>query len=266
MPKRKIFSLKEQSFILDNRLKLPSRELAVALGVSKTIVLRYLKERELSVPPEIIREFRKRHRKTSFTPEEDQMIRNSYLEMPIKRLAKKMGRSATGIMCRIKAMGLEIPKELVDARKKKGRYEKGNVPFNKGKKVRDLVSPEAMERMSTTWFQKGHVPHNTYDKDGTITIRKDSYGRSYHWIRVKMGKWRMLNRYIWEKEYGPIPEGRLIVFKDRNSLNCVLENLECISKSENALRNNTQFHLLDPELKSAIRMKNKLTKTLKNGK
>lgn len=54
-----------------------------------------------------------------------------------------------------------------------------------------------------------------------------SSGR-YH---IKHGdKWVEYSRYLWEQAHGPIPEGHIIEYRDRNSRNCVLENLRMVDK------------------------------------
>ena len=69
---------------------------------------------------------------------------------------------------------------------------------------------------------------------------------------------------IYQDAYGPIPKNHIIVFKDRNTLNVTLENLECITRQENMQRNT--LHRLAPEIKQTIRVLTKLKKTIKNGK
>ena len=100
------------------------------------------------------------------------------------------------------------------------------------------MSPEAIAKSSKSRFKKGHVPHNICVLgNGTIRIRKESDGRKYKYIRVKVGEWKLYHRHIWEKAHGPIPEDSMIVFKDGNGLNCKIENLQLITKIENMYRN-----------------------------
>ena len=39
-----------------------------------------------------------------------------------------------------------------------------------------------------------------------------------------------LGRYVWEQNYGPIPKGYKIIYKDGNFNNCELDNLLCVNK------------------------------------
>lgn len=119
-----------------------------------------------------------------------------------------------------------------------GRFNKGHKSWNKGMKGIDL-GPNSRR----TRFKKGHLPANT-EHDGAVKIRS-SKGRRYFWIRISKAKWIMLHVYLWEKENGPVPEGHIIIFKDKNPLNCRPENLECISQAENVLRNSGSINLPD---------------------
>lgn len=107
-----------------------------------------------------------------------------------------------------------------------GKFKKGQRPINQWA----VMDTKSREKIKATWFQKGHLPHNT-KHDGAITCRN-----GYYWIRISLGKWEQLHRHLWKKTHGPIPKGMLITFKDQDSMNCVLENLEMISKKENLRR------------------------------
>jgi hypothetical protein len=141
------------------------------------------------------------------------------------------------------------------------RFSKGHAPANKGKKWDEFMSSEGAENSLKTTFQNGHLPHNT-KADGQISIRNDE-GRQYKYIRISKGKWTPLHIYLWEKENGTVPAGMIVVFKDKNSMNCDLSNLEIITREENMSRNT--FHRYPPELKLAIRKLNQLKNQI-NGK
>ncbi len=108
-------------------------------------------------------------------------------------------------------------------RDKLGRFTKNSIPENKGTK--------GVLKKNKTSFKKGHLPFNT-KYDGAISIRG-----GYKYIRVSKGKWLLLHRHIWTLENGKIPKKHLIIFKDKNKLNCTIDNLECISMTENRNRN-----------------------------
>jgi hypothetical protein len=114
-----------------------------------------------------------------------------------------------------------------------GQFVKGQNPWNSGRT--DLrLSPKSE-------FKKGHLPHNT-KSDGTITIRNDRSSKTgilcrYKYIRISLGKWTLYQRYVYEQHHGVIPKGCIIAFKDGDSMNCTIDNLECITRAENAHRN-----------------------------
>jgi len=125
-----------------------------------------------------------------------------------------------------------------------GQFKKGHVPKNKGKKQTEYMNPEQIERTKATRFKKGNKPP-THLPVGTITLRQ-RYNRftatrervKYQWIKVaEPNKWKMLHVYVWEQAFGPVEKGLMVALKDKNPMNCTLENLECITMKENVLRN-----------------------------
>jgi hypothetical protein len=52
-----------------------------------------------------------------------------------------------------------------------------------------------------------------------------------------MREWKMLHVYMWEAVNGPVPDGHIVVFKDKNPLNCLIENLEMVTREEHMIRN-----------------------------
>lgn len=256
---KSVLTSKMKDFIRVNYLKMSQRKLAEQLGVSKYPVEYFMKKEGLKAPTKLRNKWRAESRlgKTSYTKEMDDFIKENYLKMPIKTLADKIGGSYTGIMGRLRYFGLEIPPEIVERNIQIGRIKKGNVPANKGKKMSD----ELREKVKHTWFKKGQEPHNT-KYDGAITIRHDSTNRPYKYIRISKGNWVLLHRYVWEKANGPIPPGMNILFKDGDTMNCELENLEMVSDSENMKRNT--IHNYPDEIKKTILLTRKLTRKLEN--
>jgi hypothetical protein len=138
------------------------------------------------------------------------------------------------------------------------QFKKGHVPHNKGKEMPAKV----YEKVKYTFFKPGQVPHNK-KQEHDITIRSDKSGREYKYIKVGYNKWQLYHRYIWQQENGPIPEGYVLSFKDRNSLNCTLDNLELITYDENMRRNTIQRY--PAPLKQVMKLTKKLIKKI-NGK
>lgn len=86
--------------------------------------------------------------------------------------------------------------------------------------------------------------------DGTIRTWKH-YNRMLKHIKVD-GRFIHYHRYIWEQAYGKVLKGHKVVFKDGDTLNCSLENLECISDRELRLRNSAAINLVDEFVASCL--------------
>lgn len=112
-----------------------------------------------------------------------------------------------------------------------GRFKKGHIPANKG------THPPTRGRMAETQYKKGNLPHNT-KPIGHERTTKDGYIE----VKVKMrpsspntnDNFKLKHRLVWEKEYGPIPEGHIVIFLDGDKGNFELSNLALISHAEHA--------------------------------
>lgn len=93
-----------------------------------------------------------------FTEKEEQKIKDEYLKKPVKRLADELGTTYGRIMRFLKRNNLEIPKALIEKRKKDSQRKKGDIPFNKGKKQKDFMTTEGIKK--TRNFIKSFVPRN----------------------------------------------------------------------------------------------------------
>ena len=125
-----------------------------------------------------------------------------------------------------------------------GRFTKGSIPYNKGKKQTEFMSPEQIENSKRTRFQTGHMPHNHLEV-GTVVVTTDGY------LARKIGEpsqWEMVHRRVWEDHNGPIPKGYCIIFLDGNPLNCDISNLQMVSLAENCRMNQSHMRFSDPEL------------------
>lgn len=144
------------------------------------------------------------------------------------------------------------------------RYQKGQSSANKGKKQKEYMSPEAIERTKATRFQKGQLLKNTLH-DHAVTIRVDSKGNSYKWIRLGLAKWVPYHRYLWEQHNGPIPKGYNIQFRDGNTLNCEdINNLYMISRSEQLKTENSFYAQYPKEVQQLIQLKGALNRQISN--
>lgn len=194
-----------------------------------------------------------------FTPEEDQFIKDNYLTTPASRLSKMLNRSKVSVPQRMKLLGLIVPEETIARFKADSFIKKGSEPFNKGKSMSEWMPPESIQNCKKTQFRKGQLPKNTRS-DFEISKRIDKCGKPYLFIRVGLANWIPLQRYVWERSNGAIPEAHNIIFKDGNSLNCNIENLDMVSNAGLMLRNSA--HRFGPDIFKVIQLRGALNRQI----
>ena len=138
-----------------------------------------------------------------------------------------------------------------------GRFKKGNVPHNKGKKGLYYKGCEK------TWFKKGQVSIN-HKPVGSERIDLDGYTL----IKVaEPNKWQLKHRVIYEKAYGLIPPNMAVIFLDKNKRNFNINNLALVSREELAIINKNNFLKENAALSRAgvnvAKVKNKINKLKK---
>lgn len=201
-----------------------------------------------------------------YIQEELDYMKKHYPHIRTDIIANKLNRSMRSVYSKAKNMDLKKSAEFLASPEsgifvkgstagKEFRYPKGHVPANKSKKM----SSELYEKCKPTMFKKGNLPGNTL-KDGEITIRNNKLGTQYYHIRLSLGKWEYLHRVLWEKENEPIPKGFNVAFKDNNTANCKIENLELISNAELMQRNSIQNYPKD--LQRLIQVKGALKRQI----
>jgi len=107
-----------------------------------------------------------------------------------------------------------------------GRFQKGNVPFNKGTK--------GIMKANSGTFQRGNVPHNEcpmgyerLSKDGYVEVKVPGINKHTGYD----GHFILKHKYIWEQRHGDIPEGMSLTFIDGDRTNICIENLELIRRA-----------------------------------
>lgn len=126
-----------------------------------------------------------------------------------------------------------------------GRFEKGNIPYNKGTK--GIAKPNSGSfkkgQKATNWRPVGSERIN---KDGYIEVKVSDDGR-------KQDMWKLKHRVVYEEHNGPIPKGSAIIFGDGDKLNLSHDNLILITRSQLAILNKNGLRQEDIELtKTAI--------------
>ena len=195
-------------------------------------------------------------------------IRARYSDELTSNIARDLNISITKVYGRANRMGLRKSKEYMkkympgmDNLIKHGaafRYKKGDEPHNKGVKMPQTT----YNKCKHTMFKPGEQPHNTRPI-GSIRIQEKAGDIPYQYIKVANRNWQLLHRYNWEQVNGKIPKGMVLRFKDGNTMNCEVANLELLTQQENMMRNT--MHQYPAELKEVLKLRNKLNKLI-NGK
>lgn len=80
---------------------------------------------------------------------------------------------------------------------------------------------------------------------GTVSVRR-RHGRGGEpraWVKVSEhpNVWRLRAVVVWEAAHGPLPRGRLVHHRDRDTLNDALENLEATTRADHLLEHRPEF-------------------------
>lgn len=173
----------------------------------------------------------------------DYLVRH-YADTPLAVLIEKTRHGKGSIYSKAIALGLRKSHEFMQSlgrhasaspRSQACRFGKGHEPYNKGRRQSEFRSAEGIRRCAATQFKKGHEPYNARP------VGYESYrcknGLGYMYIKVKAGEPMVLkHRWVWEQAHGPIPADCIITFRDGDSRNCSLSNLELISREEQGRR------------------------------
>jgi hypothetical protein len=189
--------------------------------------------------------------------------------MPTKDLARLLKRTVASVYNAADVEGLKKSETYLASpaacRLRRGdkvgaatRFPPGHAPANKG-----LRRPGwAPGRMAATQFSKGQMPHNWHPV-GHERLTKEGYlQRKMADTGNTVADYVEVHRLLWEERHGPIPIGLVLVFKDRNKTNIVLENLELITRRELMARNSV--HRLPKELADLIQLNGALKRKLRN--
>ena len=148
-----------------------------------------------------------------------------------------------------------------------GRFEKGHISANKGKKMPVAV----YEKSKHTMFKKGHQPAN-HREVGSERINVEGY------IEIKVAepsRWQLKHRVIYENYHNvKLKSTDVVIFLDGNKQNFDIENLALIDRGINLIMNHDSMRFVDAEitrtgvniakLKKAITVaKRKLTNNVK---
>jgi hypothetical protein len=205
-------------------------------------------------------------------------LREIYPKFPTSVVAEIFRRSVGSINNQAFAAGLQkspegngwLRKGEMSPGCERAWFPKGHVPANKG-----LRRPGySAGRMQETQFKKGcrtgkaaqnWKPIGTICADGEgylrIKVREAVHGKEpFGFGNTKV--WPLYNRYLWELHKGPIPPKHIVIFKDGNRANCVIENLELLSMADNA-RRNSMWATMPRELAEVIQLAGALKRKIR---
>lgn len=218
-----------------------------------------------------------------WTPAEEAYLWEHYANGLTRAIAAHLGRTVGKVYAKAKKLGLAKTAEYLSDPKNNchlfpgtttgasHRFVKGLVPPNKGVKHPVGWGPG---RMKETQFRKGQLSGKAaqnWRPIGTILADPEGY------LRIKVreaahGKeptgfgntkvWPMYSRWLWEQQKGAIPPKHIVAFKDGNRTNCVIGNLELLSKADNARRNN-MWARLPRELAEVIQLNGVLKRRIR---
>lgn len=187
-----------------------------------------------------------------WTPEEEALLRELYPHNLTEELVPIFGRGQRAIVSKAHKLGLHKTPEARTKCNSKGLFKKGMTPHNKGRKWDEWMSKEGQEVCKKTQIYPGHTLYKDYPM---YHESKNSFG----YITIKVPGERYFipkHKWLWENAHGKVPKGCMIVYKDGNPMNCVLENLKVVSKSE-IMRNK-----YPPELKYLFNLRAALTRQI----
>ena len=240
------------AFAKANYLTMTAADIDKKFGVSKGVTRRIYEKYGLVVPKSVTYKLRAAKLIKNITPDQDEYIKANIETKAVKQIANELGICANKTRKRCYELGF---KDLLAQKTINSRFSKGHAPINKGVRM----SEELKARIKHTFFQKGHIPHNTKD-DGSISTRMDKRGIPYMYYRVNMSDWIPYHHKIWQDHHGKIPKKMNIIFKNRDTLDCRIENLEMVSNAE--LMKLNSIHRFPSEFKEQIRKLAKLKRII----
>lgn len=193
-----------------------------------------------------------------WTPEMDHRLKELYPYNTNVQIAKILNMTEGAVGARGFILRLFKDKQFLYECSKKGFFQKGQVPYNKGKKLDEFMSKEAQEKLFQTTFKAGHMPHNYLPVGTEILMKKDGY------IKVKIAdpkKWKLKHRLVWQQHHGKIPKGYNVQFHDGDRTNCAIDNLFLITREEQVINNSIIRYPV--ELRTAIKRVAKLKRLIK---
>lgn len=181
-----------------------------------------------------------------FSKEQVKFIKTNYQRLPLKQLVLLFNNEFESTFTTNQIRSYCKNHNIKSGRT--GQFVKGHKSWNSDSK--------GLTGRNKTSFKPGNRPANwrpvgaerICSKDGFILVKveiADPYTKS---------KTRYMHKhvYIYEQAYGKVPRGYVIKFKDGNKLNCNLDNLICLRRSELLYLNRHNFIDVPDEAKESF--------------
>lgn len=201
----------------------------------------------------------------AWSAEDADRLRTLYPNTPTKAIAEMMGRSVNNVYAKAQDLGLKKTAEYLRSPAARmiqpgnqtigvsTRFRKGHVPWTQGMRW------TAPGRSAESRFKPGQRPHNTLPI-GAERIADGYLQRKMTDTGYPPRDWVCVHRLTWEAANGPVPDGRVLAFRDGNPANIELDNLELIGRAEQMRRNTV--HNLPPELVKVVQLRGALVRKI----
>ena len=176
-----------------------------------------------------------------WTKEEIFVLKRRYPHEPTADIARDIDRTVKTVYQRAQKLGLRKTEKYLAspaAHRLDGvngmgtRFQKGQKAWNKG------LHYTPGGRCREGWFKKGgrspRWPAEDYQV-GALRINTD--GQLDLKIKEGLRAWYSLARYVWTTERGPIPPAHVIRYRNGDTHDTRIENLELITRAEHLARN-----------------------------
>lgn len=128
-----------------------------------------------------------------------------------------------------------------------GHFAQGHKPWNAGTKGKS--------KKNNTSFKPGQLPPRTkplgYEREGKDGYIKVKVSNTYPFFQYKHVK-------IYIENFGPLPNGHCVIFKDSDNRNFDPANLEAVSRAELLKLNRNGYKNHHPDIKPAVLALSKL--------
>jgi len=237
-----------EAYVRNHYRELSAREIADRTGMTKGMVYNLAKKLGLRKSKEWIAD--RASKQNGRAEERRRYILAHYADTPMDEMVRFTGLKAASIYHIANVLGVarseEYKRDLLRRlgsevsgleNSKKTRFQKGHVPANKGKAMRE----ETRMKVSATFFRKGNVPYNVCPV-GHTAVTTDGYAK----IKIaEPNVWRYRSYLVWEEANGKVPPNHVLYHLDGDKLNDDLSNLRLLSRRELQLSNRHKDYPLE---------------------